>query len=388
MLAEVTEIVAPLRAALDAGDCRAAARAVHNVPTDVFKAANPGVVVEALRVAADALVEECDTHEARTQMHEGDVATWVGAALRAVHPRSAAARRLVKLVQVLSGSDDGRRRLGKAGVVDTLIRIWRRTDGAMAPEALCTLCSGSIENISRFMHRYGVCVAAGVITKAIAVEDENDEVRETLNASLLLLGLVCVCTPDVRTGGVQLIPLIHRAVTQVRGTALLHALAVVANVAEQWRKEGEGFDIFDGDELAATVCDAWGEVGKDQDMTGAAAWALTGLIRAEKVSIIPERLHTLLANVSDDMSAIRALQDAVAKHKPVRKSRKRKNLVSYYPEKRAKRAQDDDVGDVSKSKHVVVDNDELPSPTRIFDVSHEKPLRSSSRRKSPRLSSV
>eukprot|EP00171_Calliarthron_tuberculosum_P021306 IDg21306t1 len=284
MLAEVNAAVAPLRTALE----------------------------------DDALIEECAFSTAfersfvvRRALHAADASKWLVAALHGARAASPPLRRLIMLVEMLATTEEGRSRLGRASGVGALVRAWRADPRcADAPAALAALCAGHIDNISRFMRAGGVAVACRAVDVAL-----ESGLHALLERALLLLGLAAVCTPDRCTGPMLLVPFIRKVVTATcasrqRG-ALAHAINVLANITECWRKEGRGFEIADPDNLAMEIAKAWADAPRNRSVVSAAAWALTGLFRIGKVDKAPELLDELLGRASDRIAAVRALRQSL-----------------------------------------------------------------------------
>ncbi len=335
MLAEVNAAVDPLRIVLEDGQWRKLKTVLHAIPT---RADTPRAV-ETIRVATDILIEECAfstaferAFVARRALHKADVASWIHAALTAVHPVSIVARRLVTLIESLATTEKGRTRLGRARIVDALIKVWKRAGPRVShvPAALCALCSGHIDNISRVMRYGGIAVAEGVlhtIVRPVKEHDSSDdapalteEERRSLECTLLLFGLLCICIPDKRSSNTQLVPVLRdviRASLQLRErNALTHAMNIIGNIAECWRKEGRGFALTDCDNLAQDLVSAWTDSPRHKRVVCSAAWALTGLVRTSKLQAIPPALDRMLQHSSKTNASVRALRQAVADFQP------------------------------------------------------------------------
>lgn len=310
MLAEVNVFVAPLRDALENGNWSALRSILRALPTDSTTA----VHADAIRLAADVLIEETSfavaferSYAVRRALHRADVSKWLHGALDVVRRGSHAQRRLVVLIELLATSEGGRTRLGKAGVVDVLVEVWRVSNGCPdVPRALATLCAGHIDNVSRLMRAGGVAVAIEAIEKAL-----KEHKVATVDAALLTLGLVAICVPDHITDANALVPFIRGVIDQtresrMRGT-LAHALNVIANIAETWRKENRGFRVEDPEALAVSIADAWERSPRNRDVVSAAAWALDALMCAGLLAAPPRKLDSLLTFAGDRIASVRSL---------------------------------------------------------------------------------
>lgn len=341
MYTQVNATVEPLRDVLEFGEWKKLKSTLHSIPT----CADTPQAVEIIRIATDYLIEECAfstaferAFVARRALHKADVATWIYAALTAVHPVSPVARRLVTLVESLATTETGRTALGRARIVDALIKVWKRAGprGSHVPAALCALCSGHIDNISRVMRYGGIAVAEtaarAVIKPTLEHNPESEgeipaltvEERRSLECTLLLFGLLCICIPDKLSSDTQFVPLVRdviRASLKLNErTVMAHASNMIGNITECWRKEGRGFAIIDADNVAADFVSAWKESPRDKRLVCSVAWALTGLIRTSKVTTIPQDLGELLKCSSKTNASVRALRQAVAEFKVVSKN--------------------------------------------------------------------
>lgn len=395
MLGQVDSVVAPLRQVLEDGEWRSLRSALNKLPKKV-STKSPALSVETMRVAADILIEECAVstaferaYIARQALHECGISNWVVPCLQAVSPSSVVARRLVTLVESLATTEIGRSALGKARCVTALVEIWSRAPrGAKVPAALCALCSGHIDNISRVMRYGGVGVAAAAIRSAMNESDSGAESRRTIECSLLLLGLASICVPDLRTGATELVPLVREVVQYARDNnermVLAHAINIIGNVAECWRKEGRGFEIADHQGLVSDTLDAWCAEPRDRRVVSAAAWALTGLIRAHDDVALPTGLDQVLANSSKSAGAVRALRKLVEE---IRAKEAEKAVAAASAKKSRKRKlptehDDDDVVIVETRIKRVRTNADVPatprksSPRReVIDIVEQTPTR-------------
>lgn len=314
MLGKVNAAVAPLRAALDTAQWKVLRGVLQAIPTDC----STPIGSEMVRVAVDVMIEECSFNTAyersfvvRRALHAADVSKWLVRALKSSRPGSTAIRRLVMLAEMLATSEEGRTRIGRARGVGAIVRAWcAHPNFVEAPAALSALCAGHIDNISRLMRSGGIAVACTAIDVAL-----QDDIPKLLNQSLLLLGLCTICTPDRRTGAKSLVPFVRSVIVSMtaatKRTPLAHAVNIIGNIAECWRKEGRGFDIADPHGITGDIVNAWAGSARNRDIVNASAWALNGLLQARKVKTSPPQLYSLVSRSGSRVAAVRALRDTL-----------------------------------------------------------------------------
>jgi len=369
MLTEVNRAVAPLRSALEADNWKALGVALHKISTTCTTANgngngngngnSPGAVSsETIRVATDILIDECAfgtaferAYVVRRALHGVGVGKWLYTALMHVNPASPVSRRLVTLVECLATTEVGRGHLGRHRVIHALVSVWNRSFSSTTtinininihsgrgvsnlPAALCALCSGHLDNIARLMRIGGIATILRALESATSTTTNTNAIHgvgdtKLLSNTLLLLGLICICVPDKLTSNSganqRLVPRISAIIRSLSGAKrpnkplLAHAINVVANIAECWRKEGAGFliDAPCGDELLNNILRAWMIAPRNRQVANAAAWAITGLIRGGKSSVytdIKAHLDDILSNSSTSISAVRALRKLLESH--------------------------------------------------------------------------
>jgi hypothetical protein len=204
-------------------------------------------------------------------------------------------------VRLIGASEEGRSTVGKNGGISTLLAAWRMQPKCLElVEALMVLCSGHLDNVSRFMREDG-------IEQAISLWSAGDVDPLLKKQALILVGICCVCLPDENHGS-TLIPAVLAALTQAikhsregrsRQIAIA-AMCLLANVGEARSKElreaartGEpalpGYDVADGPAVVEQLIAAWDKWPKDREVVSAATWALCGLYRAHLIDLFSSK---------------------------------------------------------------------------------------------------
>eukprot|EP00737_Agarophyton_chilense_P001809 gb/GEZJ01002047.1/.p2 GENE.gb/GEZJ01002047.1/~~gb/GEZJ01002047.1/.p2 ORF type:complete len:556 (-),score=72.18 gb/GEZJ01002047.1/:2243-3910(-) len=276
-----------LRAALDACDERKLKAIISQSPTSLPQSEDPLVIascLEQVRVTADLFIEACDYDTAfetavdtRSALISAQVLPWTVAVLKNFAFDERVVSRIALTLAHLAGGLEPRGEVGSAGAVDQLAIAWRSHPSCISIiQALISLSTGHIDNISRFMRRRGITTAVNALnTPEIA---QNTSLVEHI---LVLVGLCTICTPDNRSEGAALVPAILGALKsrnhRKRIGVAKHAFRAIANIAECWTKEKAGYDLGDKHSLVQLIITCWISTPNSRDMALAASWATAAL---------------------------------------------------------------------------------------------------------------
>ena len=113
-------------------------------------------------------------------------ASWAVSSLRAMIFSAENVRAVAVAVRRLGSSLEGRAVVGREGGVSVLLRAWRKFPVCVeVSDALFVMCSGHVENISRFVREDGLGMCLRVCGEERVAVSVNEKV-------LLLVGLCCV----------------------------------------------------------------------------------------------------------------------------------------------------------------------------------------------------
>jgi hypothetical protein len=233
----------------------------------------------------------------------------------------------------LGSSLEGRSEVGRRRGVAVLLDVWRRySSNIHIVEALVVLCSGHVDNISRFVREDGIEQALGVCESAHTpgVCESEQAWRALKQEALLLLGVCCVCLPDEGRGGklvTTVVAVLRDAVRAGEYSSRLlvaNALGCLANVGEAvardlyMTRETEqtplpGYDVPNPDQVVSQIVKAWSMWPSEWTIVSPAAWALVAMKRAGQVSmqdLLAEEkvVASLILKCSEMSSSVRALR--------------------------------------------------------------------------------
>lgn len=192
--------------------------------------------------------------------------------------------------------------------------------------ALVVVCSGHVDNISRFVREDGVAMCVRVCGEDRVAVGVKEKV-------LLLVGMCCVCLPDDGRGG-ELVGVVVSVLRDVLGGGrrraevyglAANALAVLGNVGETVARENymcesagdgsplPGYDVNEPEEVVAVIVAAWEKWRRSWNIVSPAAWALVAMTRAKQIDLthfphLMRRVRTLLNESTVQSSSARALK--------------------------------------------------------------------------------
>ncbi|KAI0563835.1 Armadillo-like helical domain containing protein [Gracilaria domingensis] len=296
-----------LLAALDACDTGRLKTAISQLPTCLPQVEDPLEIascLEEVRVAADVLIEACDSDTAfesaartRTALVSAKVLPWIVSVLKNFAFEERVVARAALTLAHLGGGVELRGDIGASGAVDQLAILWKKHPSCVAiVQALISLCTGHIDNISRFMRRRGIATA-------VKFFNNPDTARKSqlVEHVMVLIGLCVICTPDNKREGSSLVPAILGALKQKQGRTQAelkkHVFIAIANMAECWTKEKAGYELGDVHGLVELIVETWISLPRSREIAYASSWALVALYRydASVLSGIKERSQEMVA---------------------------------------------------------------------------------------------
>lgn len=334
-------------------------------------------VLEEHRALAAGLGAACDfgvtfeqSFHIRAKLLEAGVARWCVDSLQLVPWAIQNVAAVASAIRHIAANPDGRNVFGSLGGVAALLRAWKMQPSCVqVVEAFTVLCTGHIDNISRFLREDGIDFAAqqwnivrdrvtartprfGHCSTSAAGSFEPDSVRSALTAgfklgeltnleftleTLRLVGVCCICLPDDGKGD-SLVPslttLLQAACRDARRGKPIAAAAleIFANIGESWAKEQllankesglvPGYAIHDKVLVANSLLSAWQTWPNDRALVAAATWAFCALHRSSQVSIdgafvegatrgLMSEIDRQLQTCAADAGTIRALRDII-----------------------------------------------------------------------------
>ncbi|PXF42156.1 hypothetical protein BWQ96_08134 [Gracilariopsis chorda] len=276
-----------LRRALQNCDSRGLKSIISNLPSALLLSDDPGQIAQCLehvRVVADVLADACDFNTAfeaaiyaRSLLIQAKMLPWAVSVLESfAFDERIASRVALALAHVGIGAE-ARGEIGKAGAVDQIAIVWKAHPTSIPiVQALISLCTGHIDNISRLMRRRGISTAIKVLRSSQSAT--NVQLAEQV---MILVGLCTICIPDNVKEGSSLVPAILHALNSSgkrKPVAVArHALIAIANMADCWVKERAGYELGDIERLVQLVITSWKSARTCKDMALAATWALSAL---------------------------------------------------------------------------------------------------------------
>lgn len=246
-------------------------------------------------------------------------------------------------IRYIAAGSDGRDQVGARKGVKALLDVWKvHPHEKTFAQALVMLCSGHIDNISRFMREGGMQFAMEMWANFAQPASDSTEAgeqsknhvakvsgalssasREVIEETLILVGVCCVCLPDApeaeAAAGYEpcmdtlipsLLKVLSSAVADRRHGVRIatHALSALANIGEATARECvmsnryvpneivpvDGFRFEDSASLAAAICGCWQTWPNSKRIVCAASWALCSLHRASYISLDSGNAQTVL----------------------------------------------------------------------------------------------
>lgn len=203
--------------------------------------------------------------------------------LRKFHPEIRIISRVATLLTILSHSNVSRTIIGGEGVVDALATTWRKHLFCLPLiEALCSLSSGHVDNISRAMRHRAITTSLHILTTA-----NTDNGFGVIEATTRFIATCAICLPDNNNvEKYQLVPVLirigRRSMTNNKNI-VINIVGGLANIADCYIKEGNGYCIG-GKKGIRNVIDfitsVWMTYQTDIEVGEVCSWALAAVCTA------------------------------------------------------------------------------------------------------------